>query len=124
MAASLTYRQLRRETRALAREIRRTTNAHKKTAGTQAAEAKDVGRVADQIAGLKVDQATVGETREVSKIMQGISKVALSYANAADEAARAAAAAEKQAVTDHGGIQEAHDRAPVPMAKSSWYRQE
>lgn len=124
MAASLTYRQLLKQTRALAREIRAATSAHKKTAQMQAAEAKDTGRVAEQIAALKVDAATVAETREAAKIMQGISAVALSYANAADETARAAAAAEAQAVTDHGGIQEAVDRSPVPMAKSAWYRQE
>jgi transposase InsO family protein len=122
--ASLTYRQLRRQTRAWGGGIRATASAHKKTAAVQAAEAKDTGRVAEQIATLKVDEATVAETREVAKIMQGISTVALSYANAADEAERAAAAAEQQAAADHGGIQQAVDSSPVRMAKSNWYTQE
>lgn len=122
--ASLTYRQLRREARALARDIRRSARAHAWAARTQAGEAKDTGRVAEQISGMKVDAATVSETRELAKIMQGISTVALTVEAAANEAERAAAVAEQQAVTDHGGIQEAHDRAPVPMAKSDWYRQE
>lgn len=124
MAAGLTYRELRRETRLLAKEIRQATDAHRKTAATLDDEAKDTGRIAEQIASLNVDTATVAETREVSRITRGISETALSYATAAHEAAVAAAAAERQAVNDHGGIQEAADRSPAPMANASFYTQE
>jgi hypothetical protein len=121
---ALTYRELLRETRTLARDVRRATEQHKKMATAMDAHAKDTGRVAEQISALHVDTATVAETREVARIMQGLSTAAIAYANAADEASRAAAAAEREAVTTHGGIQEAADRSPVPMADRTWYRQE
>lgn len=121
---TLTYRALLRETRALAKDVRRATEKHKQMAAEMNVEAKDTGRVAEQIAALQVDAATVAETREVARIMQGLSTAALAYASAADEASRAATAAERQAVTTHGGIQEARDRSPVEMAKRTWYRQE
>lgn len=121
---ALTYRQLLRETRDLAKGVRHATETHKKLATAMDQQAKDTGRIAEQIAALHVDTATVAETREVSRIMQGLSVAALAYANAADEASRAATAAEQQTRTDHGGIQEAADRSPVPMADRSWYAQE
>lgn len=121
---ALTYRELLREARALARDVRRSTETHKRMADAMGTEAKDTARVAEQIAALRVDTATVAETREVSRIMLGLSTAAIAYANAADEASRAAAAAEREAVTTHGGIQEAADRSPVPMADRTWYRQE
>ena len=121
---ALTYRELLRETRTMARDVRRATEAHKKMATAMDGQAKDTGRVAEQIAALKVDTATVSETREVARIMQGLSTAALAYASAADEASRAATAAEQQTVTTHGGIKEAADKSPVPMAGRTWYRQE
>ena len=121
---ALTYIELLREARALARDVRRATERHKKMAAAMDSQAKDTGRIAEQIASLKVDSATVGETREVSRIMQGVSTAALAYANAADEASRAAVAAERETVTTHGGIKEARDRAPVEMANRVWYTQE
>lgn len=124
MPATLTFRELLKETRALAKEIRQATGAHKTLAKTLTDEAKDTGRVAEQIVALNVDQATIAETRELASIMQGLSTATLAYATAADEASRAAAAAERQAVTDHGGIQQAADRSPVRMANASWYTQE
>lgn len=124
MGADLTYRQLLRETRALAREVHKDTDAHRRLAAKQDEEAKDTGRIAEQIVALGVDAATVAETREVARIMRGLSVHALAYATAADEASRAAKAAEHEAVTTHGGIQEAVDRSTVPMAKAAFYAQE
>jgi hypothetical protein len=124
MAADLTYRQLVKAVRELAREVRRDTEAHRKLALKQQEEAKDTGHIAEQIAALGVDAATVAETREVARIMQGLSASALSYASTADEASRAAKAAESEAVTTHGSIQEAVDRSPVPMANAAFYTQE
>ncbi|MEU4301939.1 hypothetical protein [Kitasatospora aureofaciens] len=124
MAKSLTYRALRRELRALAKEVRQGTEEHKKLAREIEAEARDTGRIAEQIASLKVDTATVSETREVSRIMRGLSVTALAYATAADAASHAAVAADNEAARLHNGIQEAVDRSPVPMANSSWYTQE
>ncbi len=104
--------------------MRKATDAHTKMASAMTAEAKDTGRIAEQISALKVDASTVTETREVARIMQGLSTAALAYATAADDASRAAVAAEQQAVTDHGGIQQAADKSPVPMAARGWYSQE
>ncbi|MFJ3793858.1 hypothetical protein [Kitasatospora sp. NPDC090091] len=121
---ALTYRELVRQTRALGRDVRRGAEQQKKRAAAIADEAKDTGRIADQIAALHVDAATIAETRETSKIMQGLSEAALAQATAAEEAARSAQAAEQQAVATHGGIQEARDNARVPMAARQWYTQE
>ncbi|GAA2774398.1 hypothetical protein [Kitasatospora cinereorecta] len=121
---ALTYRSLLRQTRALAKAIRGATEKHKKMAKAMEDEAKDTGRIAEQIGALKVDAATVAETREVSRIMQGLSTAALAYATSAEEASRAATAAEREAMRLHDGIQEAHDRNPVEMAAAVWYSQE
>lgn len=120
----LTFGQLLRETRTLARAVRQSTDSHRKLAVAMYAEASDTGRIAEQIAALKVDTATVAETREVAKIMAGMSAAAIAYADASDDASRAASAAEQQTITDHGGIKEAADRSPAPMADRGWYRQE
>lgn len=124
MASGLTYRELRREVAALGKEIRHNSRAHQKTAQIMADEAKDTGRIAEQIASLQVDPATTVETREVARIMQGISDATVTYAAAALEAGKAADAVQQQAVNDHGGIQDAVDSAPVPMAMAVWYTQE
>lgn len=121
---ALTYRELLRQIRTLAREVRKDTEEHKKLADALNGEARDTGRIAEQIASLKVDASTVAETREVARIMQGVSDSALSYANAADEASRSAQAAENQLTTEHGGIQQAVDSSPVSMAERTWYGQE
>jgi len=121
---AITYRELLREARALASDVRRATAAHKKIATAMNDHAKDTGRVAEQISTLHVDTATVAETREVARIMQGLSTAAIAYANAADEASRVAAAAERETVATHGGIKEAADRSPAPMAARGWYTQD
>lgn len=120
----LTYGRLIRETRRLTREVRRATEEHKRIAAAMGGEAQDTGRIAEQIAALKVDRATVGETHRVAQIMLGLSTAAIAYASASEEASRAAAAAEQQTRSDHGGIKEARDRSPVEMANRDWYRQE
>lgn len=124
MAQGLTYRELLRQVVKLTAEVWRDTAAFQAVAATQEAEAKDTGRIAEQIAALKVDTATVAETREVSRIMQGLSNAAIASANATEETARHAAAANQQARSDHDGIQQAADSAPVPMADRQWYTQE
>ncbi|MHA6764713.1 hypothetical protein [Streptacidiphilus sp. PAMC 29251] len=121
---TLTYRELLGETRELARAVRKEARANGELAALMIHQAETTGRTAEQIATLHVDSATVAETNEVARIMIGLSVAALAYANATDEAARAAVAAEQQNVTDHGGIQEARDRSPVEMADRDWYRQE
>lgn len=120
----LTYRELIREARGLANAVRHASQTHKKLAGAMDEGAKDTGRIAEQIAALHVDTATVAETNQVGQIMRGMSTAAIAYANAADEATRAAVAAEQQTITDHGGIKQAADKSPVPMADRRWYTKE
>ncbi|MET8623598.1 hypothetical protein ABZW30_07555 [Kitasatospora sp. NPDC004669] len=124
MATDLTYRDLVRQVRELSRELRRDTTAFRALATAQDNAAKETGRIAEQIATLKVDAATVAETHEVARIMQGLSDDAIAYATSAEEAGRDAAAAEQQAHTDHDGIQQAVDSSRVPMADRQWYTQE
>lgn len=124
MATGLTYRDLVRQVRQLSKEITRDTSAHRALADLLKTEAQDTGRVAEQIAALKVDAATVAETREVGRIMAGLSEAALAYAATAEEAGRHAQAAGDQARTDHDGIQQAVDSSPVEMAHRGWYTQE
>ncbi|GHF27887.1 hypothetical protein GCM10018790_01590 [Kitasatospora xanthocidica] len=124
MASDLSYRELVRQVRQLAREVRRDTAAYRTLAQAQKAEAEDTGRIAEQIAALKVDAATVAETHEVAKVMKGLSDAAIAYASAAEETGRTAADTESQAHTDHDGIQQAVDSSSVPMADRTWYTQE
>lgn len=121
---ALVYRELLSELRRLAVEVRLVTSWHNKLGSAMDAQARDTGRTAEHIAGLKVDSATVAETREVARIMQGLSTATLSFRGAADGAHRAASAAEQETVATHGGINEAVSRSPVEMANRTWYRQE
>ncbi|GAB2696093.1 hypothetical protein [Kitasatospora kifunensis] len=124
MANGLTYRDLVRQVKQLSKEIARDTSAHRALAELLKQEAQDTLRVAEQISTLKVDSATVAETSEVARLMNGLSEAAVSYATTAEEAGRQAQAAGEQARTDHNGIQEANDRSPVEMADRTWYTQE
>ncbi|MFJ2779191.1 hypothetical protein [Kitasatospora sp. NPDC087315] len=124
MATGLTYRELVRQVRQLAREVRRDTAAYKALAAAQNKEANDTNRIAEQIIALKVDTATVAETHEVTRIMRGLVHAAIAYATATEETSRSAAATETQAQGDHGGIQQAADSSRVPMADRPWYTQE
>jgi hypothetical protein len=109
----LTYAQLAKATTSLARDIARSTEAIRVHAKTIDDEAKDTSRVAESIASLKVDAATVAETREVARIMTGLSEAVLAYASAGDDTARAAQVAHDQNKTSHARIGEAITRSPV-----------
>ncbi len=109
----LTYQQLQAEVTALAKDIARSTEAIKKEAEGLQDEAQDTARLADSIASLKVDRATVGETTELSKIMAGLRDAAIAYASASDTTALQAQAVHAQNRTSHSGINEAVQRSPV-----------
>jgi hypothetical protein len=109
----LTYAQLAKATANLARDITRSTEAIRVHAKNIDDEAKDTTRVAECIAGLKVDTATVAETREVGRIMAGLSEAVLAYASAGDDTARTAQAAHDQNKASHARIGEAITRSPV-----------
>ncbi|MEE1821225.1 hypothetical protein PUR61_03280 [Streptomyces sp. BE20] len=121
---SIAYRELKREVNTLAKAVTRGSEQHRQLATHLAEAAKDTGRIADNITAVKVDTATVAETRELSKTMQGLGESAAGYAGRAEDTAQAARAAEGVATTTHEGIQQAADRAPVGMADRGWYTQE
>ncbi|WP_461712165.1 hypothetical protein [Streptomyces sp. DSM 41013] len=111
--SDLTYAQLAKATAALAKDITRSSEAIHTHAKNIADEAQDTARTAESIAALRVDQATVAETREVARLMDGIAGAATAYASAGDTTARAAQAAHDQNKTSHSGIGEAVSHSTV-----------
>lgn len=111
--SDLTYAQLAKATAALAKDITRSSEAIHTHAKNIADEAQDTARTAESIAALRVDSATVAETREVARLMDGIAGAATAYAAAGDTTARAAQAAHDQNKASHSGIGEAVSRSTV-----------
>jgi hypothetical protein len=109
----LTYAQVAKATAALAKDITRSAEAIRTHAKDIDAEAKDTARTAECIGALRVDSATVAETREVARIMAGLSEASLDYATAAVTTARAAQTAHDQNKASHHGIGEAASRSSV-----------
>jgi methyl-accepting chemotaxis protein len=126
--ADLTYKQLQQHVAALHRDVTRAAEAIRARAKEIDEEAQDTARVADSIGALKVDKDTVSETREVSKIMAGLSEAVIAYATAGDNTAKAAQAAHEQNHASHDGIHEAVGRSPVGpdiySVERDWFRQE
>lgn len=124
----LTYAQLAKATTDLARDIARSAEAIRIHAKNIDDEAKDTARVAESIAAFKVDTATVAETREVARIMAGLSEAVLAYASAGDDTAHAAQAAHDQNKASHAAIGEAASRSPVGReiygVDNGWFAQE
>lgn len=111
--ADLTYKQLQKQVTALQRRVARAAEAIRVEAKAIEKEATDTARIAECIATMRVDSTTVSETRELSKIMTGLSEAAISYASAADTTARAAQHTHDTNHASHDGINEAVNRAPV-----------
>ncbi|WP_446458645.1 hypothetical protein [Streptomyces rochei] len=109
----LTYAQLAKQTAALAKDVARSSEAIHAHAKNIADEARDTARVAESIGALRVDQATIAETRELARLMDGIATAATAYASAADTTAHAAQAAHDQNKASHNGIGEAAARSTV-----------
>ncbi|MEU5742057.1 hypothetical protein ABZ784_29200 [Streptomyces tendae] len=124
----LTYGQLAKATATLAKDITRSSEAIHTHAKNIADEAQDVARTAESIAALRVDGATVAETRELSRLMDGIASTALAYAAAGDTTARAAQAAHDQNKASHSSIGEAMSRSTVGrdiyQVERTWLTQE
>lgn len=119
--ADLTYRQLKAAVETLAKETTRDAEAILCSVQMIEADAKDTARVAEMIAALGVDPATVAETHDLARVMTGFSEVSVAYVFAGDNTAKSASAAATQAQTTHSGIQEAYSRATVNL--SSLYRE-
>ncbi|MGV9278073.1 hypothetical protein [Streptomyces griseosporeus] len=126
--AELTYKQLQQKVATLQRDVARAAEAIRARAREIDEEARDTARVADCIAALRVDNTTIAETREVSRIMAGLSEAVIAYATAADTTAKTAQAAHDQNQASHGGIHGAAGRSPVGAAiydvNREWLRQQ
>ncbi|MFD9443400.1 hypothetical protein [Streptomyces sp. NPDC060001] len=124
----LTYAQLAKQVTDLGKTIARDTEAISAQAAAIAEEATDTARVAEMIGAVRVDQATVGETRELAKLMDGVTAAATAYAAAGDTTARTALAAQDQNKASHSGIGEAMGRSPVGReiydVDREWLRQD
>lgn len=124
----LTYKQLQKAAADLGKSIARGAEAIHGHAKAISDEAIDTARVADLLGGLHVDNATVGETRELSKIMEGVSEAAIAYASAGDTTAKAAQAVQDQNRASHDGINQAANRSPVGRAiydvNRAWFAQQ
>ncbi|GGU49822.1 hypothetical protein [Streptomyces violascens] len=124
MAAKVTYRQLRREVQALAKNVRKGAEQIRQRTTVIDAAAKDTGKVAEQIGRMGVAQATIAETAELAKIMAGLSKAVIAYAVSTDTTAKAAKAVDDQAKASHEGIQQAMNRSPDAAKDTRWYQQQ
>ncbi|MGP3737925.1 hypothetical protein ACTWJ9_33620 (plasmid) [Streptomyces sp. GDS52] len=126
--SDLTYAQLAKQTAALAKDIARSSEAIRGHATSISTEAQDTGRTAESIGALKVDAATVAETRELAALMDGVSTAVVDYATAADTTAHAAQAAHDQNQASHARIGEAAARSSVGRevydVDSGWFTQE
>jgi hypothetical protein len=109
----LTYRQLAKAVSDVATTSARNADTIRKNADMISEEARDTGRIADQIGALRVDRATVGETQQLSKIMDGLSDAVIAYATAGDNTSKAAQAAHDANKTSHDRINEAVRRSTV-----------
>lgn len=123
----LTYKQLQQAVTDLGKDVIRACDAIRTRANLIDEEARDTSHVAEMIAGMKVDASTVAETRELAKIMLGVSDAAIAYAYAGDTTAKAAKATHDQTRTAHGGISEAVSRSRVDgihNVSPEWFRKD
>jgi len=109
----LTYTQLKHATAVQAREVNRGAEAIRQEAKYVSQEAQGTARDADSIGALCVDKATIAETRDLARIMAGLSDGVIAYASAADTTAKQAKAAHDQNDASHSRINEAVNRSSV-----------
>lgn len=124
MSTDLTYAGLRYLVQDLAMRSAREGDAIQEEANKLEEVARDVLRVAESIAAMEVAPATTAEMRDLSAVLRGATTAVGEYASAAHDTAKMADAADRQAQTTHGGIDEAVARSPEHAGKAGWYRQE
>lgn len=125
--ADLTYKQLKKAVTDLGKQVVRDAEGIRNLAKQIDDEARDTARVADMIGAMNVDRDTVAETKELSKIMAGVSEAAIQYVSAGDTTAKTAKAAHDQAHATHDGIQEAVSRSSVTgihQVHRDWFEQQ
>ena len=125
--SDLTHARLKRAVATFAKCAAQDAEAIRVLAKTLDDEAQDTARIAEGIAALRVDTATVAETHELSKIMAGVSEATIAYASGANTASKLAQAAHDTAARTHDGIEEAFARSSatgVYDLNRSWLSQE
>ena len=107
------YNQLVADVQALAQRVVRDADTLRAWGQHIDTQAKDAARIADQIGARRIDPETVGQTRDLSRMLAGLSEGSIAYAAAGDNTAAAARAALDQAKASHASISEAVRRSPV-----------
>lgn len=124
----ITYRQLAKAVADLAVASARNADTITKNAEWISEEARDTARDADQLGALRVDKATIAETRELADILKGLSDSVLNYATAAHTTSKHATAVHTVNQKLHGQINEAAGRSPVGREvydiDRGWFEQE
>ncbi|GAA3591622.1 hypothetical protein [Streptomyces osmaniensis] len=128
MPSEITHAQLAQAVTELAKDITRDAEQIANAARDIGIEAWDASRIAQTIGALSVDTATVTETAELAKILDGLEAGATAYAAAGHHAVRCADAVREQNRASHTGIGEAANRSPVGRqiydVDRGWLRQE
>jgi hypothetical protein len=78
-------------------------------------------QLTEELAALQVDVYTIGNVHAVADAVTAQAGAAVTYSSLADLAAVQAHFASRTAVRNHGGIEEAVNNAPVPMADRMFY---
>lgn len=113
LMSDLTYSQLQKAVTDLQKTVARAAEAIRAQAQYIDEEARDTARTSELIANMGVDPATVTETLDLSRLMNGVREAAIAYASASDTTARSAQAAGQELHRSHSGVREALLRAPV-----------
>lgn len=127
MGTDLTYKALQAMVATLEKDITRNAQEIGQAATVIDDEAKETARESDQMAAKSVDRDSVSDSKEFSKVIDGLSDGILTYAARAQDTARQAKAAGDQARTTHGGFQEAFDRSNVDGLENvsrDWFEQQ
>lgn len=126
MSSDLTYKALRAKVAKLERKVSRNADEIQEAAKVIDAEATEALRESDQLAAKSVDKDSVADSKELSKVIKGLSDGILTYAAKGQDTAKQAGAANDQAKSTHGGFQEAFDRSQVDGLENvsrDWFEQ-
>lgn len=113
MAVAATHQEFQSEFRQIMKELTSLADEFAQTAKEIDTDATDVHHIALMIGAKNVDTATVTDTTNVAKTLEGVQTSAQAASASAHDATKATKAALKQLRTTHDGTQEAFNRSPV-----------
>lgn len=124
----ITYRTLQKGVSDLTKVIARNNEAILEQARILIEEANDTKRVGDQIASVKVDKATIGETQQLSKVMLGLAEAVQEFQAAQHTTMKRSEGVYEANQRSHDGINEAVNASPVGqeifLVDRDWFAQE